>query len=829
MSTARAGALSRSAALPDRLSVVGVTWPKGQVGSDDTVQVRYRTDRGWSAWEDIEKEMEGNEVAADTEGKAQTGSSIPVTVRGSQVQVRVVTTARVAPQGVKAVVIDPGTSPADATVGTTPAGSARADSAKPSILSRASWGADESIRQGSPGYGQVHMAIVHHTAGANGYSSGEVPAIIRGIYAFHVRGNGWSDIGYNVLVDRFGRAWEGRAGGLDKAVIGAQSAYNNSHSFGISMIGNYSSLTPSSATRSTVEKVIAWKFSIHGIPAKGSVTTPVGTYSQRIIGHRNAYRNSTSCPGNAAYALLPTIRNNVERVIGRQYSLLNNRNIDGAGLADVLVEPARAGAPVIMATGASTQPVQNSRIAGTGWQVTEVITTTPDFTGDGRTDIITRDLRTGGLRIYHGDGKGGFLRTDVKGRGWQSTIRLLPVGDLDRDGNADLIAVRSDGLLAFYPGDGAGWVKPGRSIGSGWNGFRAITVAGDLSGDGLADLLAIRSSDNTLWRYDGRADGTVASGTRVSYGWGGVESLLGAGDLDGDGSRLDLLARQSDGTMRTYYSAGTRILARHSFWGRGWSSLDNLNVIDWNGDGTPDILGRLKSDGSLRAYDGTGARDFDRPARQVSFAAGTPTMTLVRNIGDVDGDRRSDAVGRDANGTLWGLRAVSGGYAAPVRIMDNAGGYDLIEGAGDWTRDGVPDLLVRSNGSARVFALGRDFSVTWSVGLGSGWGGMRSIAGPGSVNTDYNADIVALRASDGALVLYRGGGAGSELDSTVIMTGQTDLVRILGLGDMNGNGVGDLVGIDNRGRFWIYPDNGRGGYGSRQPMTSALPTTARVG
>ena len=85
------------------------------------------------------------------------------------------------------------------------------------------WGADESLRDCCVEYGEVHAGFVHHTVNANNYTAAEVPAILRGIYAYHTQSRGWRDIGYNYLIDRFGRIWEGRYGGITRPVVGAHT------------------------------------------------------------------------------------------------------------------------------------------------------------------------------------------------------------------------------------------------------------------------------------------------------------------------------------------------------------------------------------------------------------------------------------------------------------------------------------------------------------------------------------------------------------------------------------------------------------------------------
>ena len=103
----------------------------------------------------------------------------------------------------------------------------------PLILSRASWGADERIRRRrKPDYADsVRFAVVHHTAGSNSYTRAQSASIVRGIERYHVLANGWDDIGYNFLVDKYGQIFEGRWGGVDKNVVGAHAqGFNNGSS-----------------------------------------------------------------------------------------------------------------------------------------------------------------------------------------------------------------------------------------------------------------------------------------------------------------------------------------------------------------------------------------------------------------------------------------------------------------------------------------------------------------------------------------------------------------------------------------------------------------------
>ena len=140
-------------------------------------------------------------------------------------------------------------------------------------MPRSAWRADESIRRAGPFFApDVKLAVVHHTAGSNGYSQAEAAAIVRGIEIYHVKGNGWNDIGYNFLVDRFGQVYEGRYGGIERNVIGAHAQGFNTGSVGVSVLGEYSSLAVSAQARDSLERLLAWRLDLAHVDPASTLT-----------------------------------------------------------------------------------------------------------------------------------------------------------------------------------------------------------------------------------------------------------------------------------------------------------------------------------------------------------------------------------------------------------------------------------------------------------------------------------------------------------------------------------------------------------------------------
>jgi hypothetical protein len=181
----------------------------------------------------------------------------------------------------------------------------------PPIIPRAAWGANELIKRAPPRYAdRVAFAVVHHTAGGNGYTRAQSAAIVRAIQVYHVKANGWNDVGYNFLVDKYGQIFEGRAGGADRNVIGAHAEGFNTGSTGIALLGSYQGAAPSAAAQDALVRLLAWRLDVaHVDPLSafnwisgGNPRFPNGVpvFIRAIVGHRDV--GFTDCPGSAVYA-----------------------------------------------------------------------------------------------------------------------------------------------------------------------------------------------------------------------------------------------------------------------------------------------------------------------------------------------------------------------------------------------------------------------------------------------------------------------------------------------------------------------------------------------
>ncbi|NGN68386.1 N-acetylmuramoyl-L-alanine amidase [Streptomyces sp. A7024] len=340
-------------------SLVGVIWddPAAHLQARAQVRTRERDSGDWTGWQDLHGHTEDapDPGSAEGSGPGARGATAPLWVGESDaVQVRVLPgdptdKARPAlPKGLRVELVSPGAEPGDRAGG---AGQAavrapgpaelpalsKAETEKmagrpfigprPRITTRSGWGAKQLLIKKHLHYtSTVKAAFVHHTVTGNGYSCSQSPAVMRSIYRYHVKSQGWDDFGYNFAVDKCGRIFEGRSGGVTRAVQGAHTYGFNQNSMGVAVIGTYDSASVPKAAENAVARLTAWKLGLFGRNPAGKVTLTSGGGNKYpkgrkvtmsvISGHRDGF--VTECPGGRLYARLGAARTSSAHLQGRR-------------------------------------------------------------------------------------------------------------------------------------------------------------------------------------------------------------------------------------------------------------------------------------------------------------------------------------------------------------------------------------------------------------------------------------------------------------------------------------------------------------------------------
>ncbi|MEV8539574.1 peptidoglycan recognition protein [Streptomyces sp. NPDC051572] len=200
---------------------------------------------------------------------------------------------------------------------------------KPHIVPRSAWlDALSRHAQPPPRYDDKVVAVfVHHTDSPNGYDCADAPRIIRYLYAGQTGVRDWDDIGYNFLVDHCGTIYEGRAGGVDRAVTGAHTQGFNHRTAGIAAIGTFTAgMAVPKAMTDAIAALAAWKLGLADVDPRVKVrlvsSNSLSRYASgttatlpALAGHKDGYM--TSCPGAALLARLPEVRESAARLQGR--------------------------------------------------------------------------------------------------------------------------------------------------------------------------------------------------------------------------------------------------------------------------------------------------------------------------------------------------------------------------------------------------------------------------------------------------------------------------------------------------------------------------------
>ncbi len=313
-------------------NLVGASWTSAS--GDVTIEVRTKSATGWTDWSALET-ADGAVAGQDKAAKSSTDPVYVGTATG--IELRATGAAGASITGLAATTVASPTVAADSSLLTVSAKSvATSGIPAPAIISRAAWGADENLKASSGAEcmtakvdDTVKAAVIHHTAGSNDYSAADSAAIVRGIYAYHVLSNGWCDIGYNFLVDKYGQLFEGRFGGVELPIHGAHATLWNTDTMGVSFMMNTVTVPPSDASLNSAISLLAWKLGSSYRNALGS-TLLVGATQPVIFGHGDVM--STDCPGTYLHALLQQIRDRTASAMaGRQYTPLYSLWADHGG------------------------------------------------------------------------------------------------------------------------------------------------------------------------------------------------------------------------------------------------------------------------------------------------------------------------------------------------------------------------------------------------------------------------------------------------------------------------------------------------------------------
>ncbi len=773
--------LARTVTAP--FSMVGAVWTGGAASRQGTTQVRVRsvTTGRWSDWLDLHV---NSSPTSETSAHKRTvsGRTEPRWVGQSDaVEARVVAArdGQEVPTEVSVRLIEPKVDSARQRGTSTPlttfngplaaADSAAAVATRPPITSRAGWGANEDLPE-TASYGtEVKAVFVHPSGGTNDYSCADSPAMVKGIQAYHMADpdHMWNDIGSNFLVDKCGTIFEGRAGGVDRPVIGFHTAGFDTDSVGVALLGDMGSGKPTPAALESLARLAAWKLSPYGRDPLGSVvmtaTASNGKYEAGeqatlpvIAGASDAM--PASSPDENLATKLPSIRSYAASPAGSSAIPTADHNRDGVN---------------DLAVGTPQSPV--GTITGAG-----AVTVLPGNT-TGPNSAAKRVLSQNSPGVPGSAEAGDAFGTDSA------------YGDLNSDGYADLVvgAPAEDDTSGHTD---AGYVValygPRLDTGTGYNldtadrvnGARlgdAVTV-GDFNSDGKADIFAIAPGTPTCWWVYDSASAAAKSGRLLTSATGTVTNPdATTGDFNKDGyADIATTYLDPDGSARVmlFRGSATGLQPNGLLGAKGGRSIASGDI---NGDGIADIVVGQPYTAESAAYSGGQVTAFYGSLNGLTTTGAT---TIHQDSTDIPGSAEAgDAMGASVSVGDYNLD----GYADVLTGLPNE----------DITRADV----ARANAGAILLLRG----------------GSTGLTGTGSLSINQDTTDISGDTE-----------AGDRFGSAVTLTDLRGTARAdLAIGSEGENtGDGTLLQIDTDASGVIYTSGLY--YG---PNTLGLPAASHIG
>ena len=835
--------------------VAGVTF--GRTPPTGTqVEVRTHDGSGWSAWTTLLVGDDGPDAGSADARHARIGTESLAAAGSDGIAIRVTTPDGSAPAGVRLTLVDGGRSAADSAIDA-PAGSAVADVTRPTIISRAGWGADESLRTCEPEQLSGFKAVVvHHTVNSNTYSADDVPALLRGIYAYHVESLGWCDIGYQLLVDRFGRVFEGRKGSPTQFVMGAQTGGFNAETTGVSVLGDFTSVPFTTAAQGAVSRVVAWEADRSVFDPSTTVTLTSAGSSRyaagvrvtkpRTMGHRDL--SLTECPGDTAYGQLSAIRSSAAATWrDGQWDPMAARTVHETYARPSATSFALAGRGYGHGIGMSQWGAYGAATRGLTWQQTLGFYYPGTSRASQGTPLVRVLLQAVGTSATELVPQSGTWISDGSRRTSLSTAyrwRIVPEGGTVslqayydsrwnwvtswRGSTAPLVVSRPDyGMLRVALPSGSqreyrGVIRVAPVSGK---ALPVNVVAADLYVRGVVPLEMSPS-----WPAAALASQAVAARTFAAYGRSTAGSRVydtcdtacqayrGVADYSASGS---LLRRYEDSRATAAVSATAGIVLTYG----GKPALTQYSASNGGrsvSGGTAYLVARSDP------YDGVVTSSSNPHTWRGSLSVAAiekhyPAIGTLRRLtvgSRTGGGGGGTFGGRVASVTLTGSSGsvtVTGsafrsalGLRSTWWAVVNAPPRSTAYSPRDVTGDALPDVIVPSGSTITTLSYTGSMSFTTKKILSGGFSGLRAAAAVGPFGPDNLGDVVAIDSS-GTAWYYPGlGSLGLNAGRTAIATGWGSVNLVVPTGDWDGDGYTDIATRMTDGRLVLRRGNGAG-------------------
>ncbi|MCL7428906.1 VCBS repeat-containing protein [Streptomyces sp. YS415] len=258
------------------------------------------------------------------------------------------------------------------------------------------------------------------------------------------------------------------------------------------------------------------------------------------------------------------------------------------------------------------------------------------------------------------------------------------------------------------------------------------------------------------------------------------------------------------------------VVSGNVFMERGSAVRHDFTSVD-GPDGRGDLL-TLNSSGGLTWHSGTGSGKFGEKLT----GTGWPTTVKAIPFGDLSGDRCNDVLVRYSSGALRLYKPGCGAAVKPstsYTTLATSGWtqYDVLTSPGDLSGDGRPDLLARNASTGTVYlhegtSTGK---LAARVKLYDNWKTYKKIVGVGDITGDGKADLLAQDKTN-TLYRYNGKGDGTFASRVKVFSDWGASYNVVvGVGDIDDDGRSDLVSRDTGGNLYRNSGDGKGSFGSR--------------